>query len=100
MLEIQPELHLVPDDSNHHPRPRPLLALSLGRQAVGLGRSVASLALISGKFLADGALAAPDSLSDLSLGFSRLPHVGDHVTFFRAEAVVFVVHSQFVVKPD
>jgi hypothetical protein len=29
-----------------------------------------------------------------------LPHIGDYFTVFRTEAVVFVVHSQFVVKPD
>jgi hypothetical protein len=29
-----------------------------------------------------------------------LLHVGDHFTVFRTEAVVFVTHSQFIVKPD
>jgi hypothetical protein len=28
-----------------------------------------------------------------------LLHIGDHFTVFRTEAVVFVTHSQFVVKP-
>ena len=63
---------------------------------MGPGGSVAPPALIPGEFLADGALAAADGPGDLSLGFSCLPHVGNHVTFFRTEAVVFVVHSQFV----
>jgi hypothetical protein len=49
---------------------------------------------------ADGALTAPDGLSDLVLGLSGLLHVGDHFTVFRTEAVVFVTHSQFIVKPD
>jgi hypothetical protein len=34
------------------------------------------------------------------LVLSCLPHVGNDDTFSRAEAVVFVTHSQFVVKPD
>jgi hypothetical protein len=36
----------------------------------------------------------------LDLGLSGLLHVGDHFTVFRTEAVVFVTHSMFVVKPD
>lgn len=48
--------------------------------------------------LPDVALAEPYRLRDLDLVLSGLLHIGDHFTVFRAEAVLFVVHSQFVVK--
>jgi hypothetical protein len=31
---------------------------------------------------------------------SGLPHIGNNDTISRAEAVVFVAHNQFVVKPE
>jgi hypothetical protein len=65
--------------------------------SLGVGSAFASVA---GQLLTDSALAAPDGLSDLVLSLSGLLHVGDHFTVFRTEAVVFVIHSQFVVKPD
>ena len=37
---------------------------------------------------------------DPSLCLSGLLHVDNHLTVFRTEAVVFVTHGQFVVKPD
>jgi hypothetical protein len=39
-------------------------------------------------------------LRDLVLGLSGLVHVRDYFTIFRTEAGMFVIHSQFVVKPD
>jgi hypothetical protein len=67
---------------------------------LGLAGSVATFASVAGQLLADGALTTPDGLSDLVLGLSGLLHVGDHFTVFHTESVVFVAHSQFVVKPD
>ena len=37
---------------------------------------------------------------DPSLCLSGLLHVDNHLTVFRTEAMVFVTHGQFVVKPD
>ena len=100
MLDPQPGLNLVLNDADHHLRAGPFPALPFGRQTLGLTGSVATFASIAGQLFADGALAAPDGLSDLVLGLSGLLHVGDHFTVFRTEAVVFVAHSQFLVKPD
>ena len=55
--------------------------------------------MVAGQLLADGALAESDGLRDLVLRLSGLLYIGDHITVFRTEAVVFVIHSQFVVKP-
>ena len=63
-------------------------------------RSIATLAMVVGQFLADSALAEPDGLCDLALGPSYSIHIGDHSTIFRAETAIFVTHSQFVVKLD
>jgi hypothetical protein len=38
--------------------------------------------------------------ADLDLLLSGLFHVGDHFTLFRTEVVVFVTHSQLIIKPD
>ncbi len=100
MLDPQPCLDLVLDNADHYPRAGPFLGLPFGRETLGLGGAVAAFASVTGQFLADGALAAPDGLSDLVLSLSGLLHVGDHFTVFRTEAVMFVIHSQFVVKPD
>jgi hypothetical protein len=67
---------------------------------LGLGGSVAAFTSVAGQLLADVGLAATDGLSDLVLGLSDLLHVGDLFTVFRTAAVVFVAHSQFVVKSD
>jgi hypothetical protein len=40
-----------------------------------------------------------DTTGSSVLRLSSLLHIGDHFTVFRTEAVVFVTHSQFVVKP-
>ena len=58
-----------------------------------------AIAVVAGQLLADSALAEPDRFRDLALRLSGLLHVGDPFTVFRTEAVVFVTHSQFVVKP-
>ena len=100
MLDPQPRLDLVLDHADHYPRAGPFLGLPFGRETLGLGGSVAAFASVAGQLLADGSLAAPNGLSDLVLSLSGLLHVGDHFTVFRTEAVVFVIHSQFVVKPD
>ena len=63
-------------------------------------RSIATLAMVAGQFLADSALAEPDGLRNLALGPSCLIHIGDHFAIFGTEAAVLVTHSQFVVKPD
>jgi hypothetical protein len=55
--------------------------------------------VVAGQFLADGTLVESNGLRDLVLRLSSLLHIGDHFTAFRTEAVVFVTHSQFVVKP-
>ena len=100
MLDPQPRLNLILDHADHYLRAGPFLALPFGRETLGLGGAVAAFASVAGQLLADGALAATDGLSDLVLGLSGLLHVADHFTVFRTEAVVFVAHSQFVVKPD
>jgi hypothetical protein len=61
---------------------------------------VAAPAAVPRKFLANGRLAGPDGLRNLDLVLFGLPHVGNYDTISRAEVVVFVTHSQFVVKPD
>jgi len=58
------------------------------------------LAPVAAQFLADGSLATANRLSDGILGLSGLCHGGYHFTFLTAEAGAFVIHSQFVVKPD
>ena len=63
-------------------------------------RSIATLAMVAGQFLADSALAEPDGLRDLALGPSYSIHIGDHFAIFGTEAAVWVTHSQFVVKLD
>ena len=100
MLDPQPSLDLVLDDADHHLRAGPFLALPLLCKALGLGRSITTFTVVPRQLLADGALAEPDGLRDLALRLSGLLHVGDHLTAFRTEAVVFVTHSQFVVRPD
>ena len=100
VLDPQPRLDLVLDNADHHLRAGPFPALPFGRETFGLGGSIATFAVVAGQFLAYGALAESDGLRDLVLGLSGLLHVGDHFTVFRTEAVVFVIHSQFVVKPD
>jgi hypothetical protein len=100
VLDPQSRLDLVLDHADHHLRAGPFLALPIGRETLGLAGSVATFASVAGQLLADGALTAPDGLSDLVLGLSGLLHVGDHFTVFRTESVVFIAHSQFVVKPD
>jgi len=78
----------------------PFLALAFRRKTVGLGGPIAALAAVTREFLANGRLAGPDGLRNLDLALSGLPHVRNNDTAFRAEVVVFVDHSQFVVKPD
>ena len=86
--------------ADHHLRAGLFQALAFLRKAPDLGRPITTFAVVGGQVLADGALAEPDGLRDLALHLSGLLHVGDHLTAFRTEAVVFVTHSQFVVKPD
>ena len=100
MLDPQPSLDLVLDNADHHLWAGLFLALPFLCKALGLGRSITTFTVVPGQLLADGALAEPDGLRDLALRLSGLLHVGDHLTDFRTEAVVFVTHSQFVVKPD
>ncbi len=82
MLDPQPRLDLVLDNADHDPRAGPFLALPFGRETLGLGGLVAAFASVAGQIIADGALAAPDGLSDLVLGLSGLLHVGDHFCGF------------------
>ena len=100
MLDPQTRLDLLFDYADHHLRASLFLAFPFGCETFGLGRSIATFTVVAGQFLADGALAESDGLRNLVLGLSGLIHVGDHFTVFRTEAVVFVAHSQFVVKPD
>jgi hypothetical protein len=65
-----------------------------------LGGPITAFATVTRKFLANSRLAGPDGLRNLDLVLSCLPHIGNNDTISRAEAVVFVSHSQFVVKPD
>ncbi len=39
-------------------------------------------------------------MRDLNLCLATLFHVGNYLTDFCAEAVVLLIHRQFVVKPD
>ena len=75
-------------------RARPFKLLSLLGQIISLLGSMASLTLVSRQFLAHG------RLPDLSLAKAAFIHVVNYFAIFRAEAVVFFTHSQFVVKPD
>ena len=75
-------------------RARPFKLLSLLGQIISLLGSMASLTLVSRQLLAHG------RLPDLSLAKAAFIHVVNYFTIFRAEAVVFFIHSQFVVKPD
>jgi hypothetical protein len=100
VLDPQPRLDLVLDDADHHLWPRPFLALPFRRKSVGLGGPIAAFAAVAREVLANGRLAGPDGLRNLDLVLSGLPHVGNNDSITRAEAVVFVSHSQFVVKPD
>jgi hypothetical protein len=49
---------------------------------------------------ADRSLAQPGGLRDLVLGSSGLLNVCYYITVCRADEVVFVTHSQLVLKPD
>ena len=75
-------------------RARPFTLLSFLGQIISLLGSIASLILVSRQFLAHG------RLPDLSLAKAAFIHVVNYFATFRAEAVVFFIHSQFVVKPD
>jgi len=57
-----------------------------------------AISAVAGQLLDDDALAEPDLWRDLDLVLSGLLYVGDYLTDFRAEAVVFVTHCQFVVN--
>ena len=59
--------------------------------------AVASLAR---QFLPHRRLLKSNRLPDLSLAKAAFIHVVNYFAIFRAEAVVFFTHSQFVVKPD
>ena len=100
MFDSQPRLDSVLENACHQLRACPFQALPLHRETVGLGGSVATFAVVPSQLVADGALTEPNGLRDLDLSLSGLIHVGDHFTVFRTEAVVFVTHSQFVVKSD
>ena len=93
-------LDLAFDDADHHLRACPFAAFPFGGKTLGLRRSIATLAVVTGQFLANSALAEPDGSRDLALGPSCSIHIGDHFTVFRTEAAVFTTHSQFVIKPD
>jgi hypothetical protein len=99
VLDPQPRIDFFLDDANYHLRTRPSPALALLREALSLSRPIATFATVAGQFLADDALAESDGLRDLDLLLSGLFHIGDYFTVFRTEAVVFITHSQFVVKP-
>ena len=75
-------------------RARPFKLLALLGQIISLLGSMASLTLVSRQLLAHG------RLPDLSLAKAAFIHVVNYFAIFRAEAVVFFIHSQFVVKPD
>jgi hypothetical protein len=100
LLDPQPRLDLVLDDAHHQLRAGSFPHLPSHRETVGLGRPVTPFAVVAGKLFSECAVAAPDGLRDLGLGLSGLLHVGNHFTVFRAEAVVFIKQSQFVVQPN
>ena len=81
-------------------RARPFKLLALLGQIISLLGSMASLTLVSRQFLAHGRLPKANRLPDLSLAKAAFIHVVNYFAIFRAEAVVFFIHSQFVVKPD
>ena len=81
-------------------RARPFKLLALLRQIISLLGSMASLTLVSRQLLAHGRLPKANRLPDLSLAKAAFIHVVNYFAIFRAEAVVFFIHSQFVVKPD
>ena len=100
MLHSQPRFDLVLHHPDNHFRSGPFLNLAFCRESVRLGGSVAALASIARQLFANRPLAQPGGLRDLDLGSSGLLHVCYYLTVYRAEAVVFVTHSQFVLKPD
>ena len=61
---------------------------------------MASLTLVSRQFLAHGRWPKANRLPGLSLAKAAFIHVVNYFAIFRAEAVVFFIQSQFVVKPD
>jgi hypothetical protein len=69
-------------------------------KTVGPGGLIAALAAVSREFFADGRLAESYGLRDPALVLYCLIHVGDHHKVFRTEVVVFVIHSQLVVKSE
>ena len=81
-------------------RARPFTLLSFLGQIISLLGSMASLTLVSRQFLAHGRWPKANRLPDLSLAKAAFIHVVNYFAIFRAEAVVFFIHSQFVVKPD
>ena len=64
------------------------------------GVPLTAYASVQGQLFTNRPLAEPGGLRDLDLGSSGLLHVCYYLTVYRAEAVVFVTHSQFVLKPD
>ena len=81
-------------------RARPFKLLFLLGQIISLLGSMASLTLVWRQFLAHGRLPKANRLPDLSLAKAAFIHVVNYFAIFRAEAVVFFIQSQFVVKPD
>lgn len=61
---------------------------------------MASLTLVSRQFLAHGRWPKANRLPGLSLAKAAFIHVVNYFAIFRAEAVVFFIQSQFVVKSD
>ena len=68
MLDPKPGLDLASDDADHHLRTGPFAAFPFDGKTLGPRRSIATLAVVTGQFLADSALAEPDGLRDLALG--------------------------------
>ena len=93
MLDPQLGLDLAFDDADHHLRACSFAAFPFGGKTLGLRRSIATLAMVAGQFLADSALAELDGLRNLALGPSCLIHIGDHFAIFGTEAAVLVTHS-------